>query len=596
MSGIEAMRPLYLAADPTPVFAVLHPATGHVRERAVLLCPPFGWEEICSARSRRAWSERLAADGHSTLRFDLPGTGDSAGTPEDPDLVAAWIGATTSAAAWLRAASGCPTIVAVGIGLGGLIAARALDAGAPIDELVLWGVPARGRTLTRELRAFSRLQASELPQGDDPLPDGALVVAGHLLSAGTVAALDALDLETSVRSPSRALLLGREGMQVDPSLRPALERLGTDVRVADGPGFGAMMSEPHDARPPLVVFDTVASWLLGDFRAADRRSVPAGDPPPELRTLELTVAGAGVRETPVLVEQPFGSLFGVLAEPAGPQATVCVVLLNAGAITHIGPNRMWVEIARRWAARGVPVLRLDIGGIGESDGPSDAWSDDASFYVPEFVDEARAALDVLQTRGLGPRFVLGGLCSGAHWSLHGALRDERVTGALMINPRALMWDRWAITVALMGRLRALHSAHDGRGAARAAPSRSSVALRAAIRRLLLFLVRPWERARARHLDRAFDQLRDTGKSALVCFTGDEPLYQQFERDGRLTRLGRWPDLEIDLIAATPDTHTLRPLRMQREVHASLDSAIARELQRGAGAPVVPSAARRAATP
>ncbi len=574
MSGIGAMRPLYVAADPSAVFGVFHPVAGRPRDRAVLLIPPFGWEDTCSARSRRAWGERLAADGHPALRFDLPGTGDSAGTPGDPDLVTAWIGATAAAAAWLRATSGCRTIVAIGIGLGGLVAARAVALGAPIDELVLWGVPARGKTLLRELRAFSRLEAADLPQGDDPLPDGALVVAGHLISAGTADALGAIDLSDGTVTARRVLALERDGVRVDERLREGLERGGADVTIADGPGFGAMMAEPHDARPPLAVFDRVASWLDEGPSAAGRPDMYGGAAPQAPQALEITVAGAVVRETPVLVGQPFGRLFGVLAEPAGPAAGLCVVLLNAGAIGHIGPNRMWVEIARRWAARGVPVLRLDVGGIGESDG-SDAWSDVASLYEPRLVGHVRAALDALEERGLGPRFVLGGLCSGAYWSFHGALEDERVAGALMINPRALMWDRWAITVARVGRLGAMRSdgQHDG-GA-----HGDGVAARKAIRRLLLFIVRPWEHARARHLDRALDQLRGSGKSALMCFTGDEPLYQQFERDGRLAHLGRWPDLEIDLVSATPETHTLRPLRMQREVHASLDRAIARELAR-----------------
>src|SRR6202034_233365 len=38
------------------------------------------------------------------------------------------------------------------------------------------------------------------------------------------------------------------------------------------------------------------------------------------------------------------------------------------------------------------------------------------------------------------RFVVGGLCAGAYWSLHAALDDARVTASLMINPRALVWD------------------------------------------------------------------------------------------------------------------------------------------------------------
>jgi alpha-beta hydrolase superfamily lysophospholipase len=286
--------------------------------------------------------------------------------------------------------------------------------------------------------------------------------------------------------------------------------------------------------------------------------------PRERAALELR----GLRETPLSIPQRSGELFGVLAEPTGPAAPLCLVLVNPAAIRHTGPNRMWVELARRWAARGVPVLRLDVGGIGESDGPSERYADVAAFYVPELVGHLRAALDALEARGLGPRFVAGGLCSGAYWSFQAALEDERLCAALMINPRALMWDRWARSVAFLG----------ARGAAVGSGQRSTTG-HGSRRRLALALVRPWERARARRLDRALDRLQRRGAGGLMVFTGDEPLYRQFERDGRLTRAARWPDLSIELISATPETHTLRPLRMQREVHAALDRTLERELAR-----------------
>src|SRR5205823_13947176 len=128
----------------------------------------------------------------------------------------------------------------------------------------------------------------------------------------------------------------------------------------------------------------------------------------------------GVRETPITIEQPFGHLFGVIAEPptagplataAGRQAELAVLLLNAGAIRRVGPNRMWVEAARRWAALGVPTLRLDLEGLGDADGEASRFADVAELYVPRFIDQVRDALEVLEARGVARRFVLAGLCS-----------------------------------------------------------------------------------------------------------------------------------------------------------------------------------------
>ncbi len=164
-------RSLYLTPpDRAPVFAVLHePPAGTARSSTgVLLCPPFGWDELCTHRSLRAWADALAGAGHAALRLDLPGTGDSGGSPCDPDRLAAWTEAVAAAADWLRGETGGERIVAVGLGLGGMLALRALAGGAPIDDLVLWSVPARGSLLLREMRAFAQMAAGETGETNPP--------------------------------------------------------------------------------------------------------------------------------------------------------------------------------------------------------------------------------------------------------------------------------------------------------------------------------------------------------------------------------------------------------------------------------------------
>ncbi len=116
------------------------------------------------------------------------------------------------------------------------------------------------------------------------------------------------------------------------------------------------------------------------------------------------------------------------------------MLVNAGAQRHIGPNRMWVEIARRWAARGVPTLRFDLGGIGDSDGDAAALAPVAGIYKPAYGPQMHAALATFGGRGLPERFVVLGLCAGGYWSIHTALEDERVRLAILLNTRSLIWD------------------------------------------------------------------------------------------------------------------------------------------------------------
>jgi pimeloyl-ACP methyl ester carboxylesterase len=124
------------------------------------------------------------------------------------------------------------------------------------------------------------------------------------------------------------------------------------------------------------------------------------------------------------------SLVGVLTRPARGRLEVRlgVVLLNAGIVHRVGPGRVYVKIARELAARGFTVLRFDFSGIGDS-----LVRHDPVPFHESAVEEAQAAMDVLQTEKGISRFLLLGGCSGARVSLDTASLDARVYGAILIN-------------------------------------------------------------------------------------------------------------------------------------------------------------------
>lgn len=572
--------PLHLPLGPEAVLAFLHKGAGE--RPAVLLLPPFGWEDMCSHRPRREWAEHLARRGHPVLRLDLPGTGDSAGGPCDPDRLAAWLSAVTGAAAWLRTESGAGRVVALGIGLGGLLAAAALSRGAAIDDLVLWGVPARGRTLVRELSAFARLEASQSP-GARPPPEGVLAAAGYALTEETRAALTALDLTSAPVPARRALLLEREGMAVDSALRGHLEASGAEVKVAAGAGWATMMAEPQEAVAPREVVARVDAWL-GEGASADPVPAPWGAavppaagrfPAPRRDTLP-TLSLPGARERPFAA----GGLFGILTEPDGTSpAPLTAVLLNAGAQRRTGPNRMWVEAARRWAVRGVATLRLDLEGLGDAEGDATRYRDVAGLYVPELVAQVRTALDTLAADGLPPAFVLGGLCSGAYWAFHTALEDPRVTATLMLNPRVLYWDPRIDEEREARKAAQALRGESWRRLARGEISRAQVPVTA---RALVRRARSLPARRALRHDHPVDALPNAlaalerrGVQSLLAFSGREPLHEELGRDGYLARLAEWPSVRLALLPGA--VHTLRPLAAQRAGHAVIDEALERRL-------------------
>jgi pimeloyl-ACP methyl ester carboxylesterase len=128
---------------------------------------------------------------------------------------------------------------------------------------------------------------------------------------------------------------------------------------------------------------------------------------------------------------PSHSLVGIVSRPCGAPANAdlpAVVLLNAGLIHRIGPNRIYVQIARALARLGFTVLRFDFSGVGDSRPRLDHLP-----YVQSAPAEAREAMDWLAAHYGRQQFVLMGHCSGAGFSFLLAGQDERVVGAAIIN-------------------------------------------------------------------------------------------------------------------------------------------------------------------
>lgn len=600
--GADRSRAVYLGSGSGAVFTILDLPPEPVQAKVgVLICPPFGWEDICSYRSRRAWAQALSAAGHPTARIDLPGTGDSGGSPRDPDRLEAWTAAVCTAAAWLRTETGCERVAAIGIGLGGLVACRAVALDGPIDDLVLWAVPARGRTLVRELRAFVGLTAGSVAEPDDPPEaesisieaEGSLAIAGFLMTAETARSLEALDLSTLAVPNARrrrVLLLERDGRQPDARLREHFERSGATVTIGAGAGYGLMMNDPRLARAPREVFSRTISWLAApapDFAPGGPRASTATMPVRETLVLGGAVSDA-VRETPVSFESASGRVFGILTEPPGgvSRAEVCVVWLNAGAIRRIGPNRMWVELARRWAAQGIVSVRLDLRGLGDAEGDERRYTSNDEYYVAELTDQALATLGQLEAGGLPGRFVLAGLCSGAYWSFRGALADDRVVGAFAINLWSFFWSEALVSARDVRRARNLLRRRES-VASILAGARQGRALRAGRDLLGGRQRRAAKRGREREIDTALDLLRDRGTQVLLQFSGGELLYEDLIATGRVDRLARWPNIALDRIPGAD--HTFRALALQRHVHATLDHALERVLEGTTGAASVAAA-------
>ena len=129
---------------------------------------------------------------------------------------------------------------------------------------------------------------------------------------------------------------------------------------------------------------------------------------------------------------PAKHLSGTLALPdTVAPGVVGFIMLNAGVVHRIGPHRFNVRLARRLAALGWPSLRFDLAGQGDSDNAPHSQP-----FERQIIADLRAAMDHLaRTTGV-ERFVIAGICSGAHRGLAVADEDERVAGLWMLDGHA----------------------------------------------------------------------------------------------------------------------------------------------------------------
>jgi hypothetical protein len=136
---------------------------------------------------------------------------------------------------------------------------------------------------------------------------------------------------------------------------------------------------------------------------------------------------------------PEGILVGVLTEPEKMRADAPVVVMSNVGLNHrVGPQRVWVELARRLAEHGIPAFRFDASGLGDSAPRTELLGD-----IERAVLDLEDALAWLAAN-VADRFELVSLCSGTDIAHRVAVNDARVKTAVFLDgysydtPRALV--------------------------------------------------------------------------------------------------------------------------------------------------------------
>ena len=141
-------------------------------------------------------------------------------------------------------------------------------------------------------------------------------------------------------------------------------------------------------------------------------------------------------EEPVYFESRGYKLFGIFHPPKDENNDFGIIFANSGMQNRVGPHRLYLVFARILSQIGYSVLRIDLPGIGESEGTLTETHFDAYHK-----DGVISAIDFMkQTKNI-KRIALFGICAGARTSLKAGSIDGRVDGLVL-------WSLPIISIAL----------------------------------------------------------------------------------------------------------------------------------------------------
>lgn len=431
MDDDTVARPFALDSAAGRCFAWWHPPQGTARNLVVVMCPALGYEASCAYQPWLQLARSLAAAGLGVLRFDWYRSGDSAGDGGVLDL-ASLRASADAAIDEAQRLSGCSRVALAGLRMGGLLAMDAAARRGGVDALLAWA-PCTGKGFVRELRALAMARGAMADASIRTGSDGVLEAQGLLLDAQSQEAFKALAPGgLDARPAPRVLLVARDDVAGSEAVfEEALRRLGSHTTTVPWPGYGAMVAEPTHPVDVTATLESVTGWLRDQ---GETQAHAAGEALPE-----------ALIATPTATETPWafgagGRLFGILSLPRGSAALSApqdsaAILLNVGGNCRVGPHRLYVTLARTLAASGMPVLRMDVAGLGDSPGE---FPHTAAMWQRATAD-VQAAMDSLQPLGLR-RFHLVGICSGSYLALETALVDARVCSQVLGNTRVLEYE------------------------------------------------------------------------------------------------------------------------------------------------------------
>lgn len=417
-------------------------------DHAVLICPPVGHEFINSYRGLRHLADGFARKSIPAFRMEYQGVGDSSGLDTDPDRIQKWLAGIERMYNFIKETCGVKRISLMGLRMGSTLATLA-SSRIEIEALCLWEPVTEGRRYIREMLALQRTGEN----ADQHVDSTSLEGGGFLITRETMNDILALSMPQMTPAAKHIFLFASDDM---PALTGLIEEWSSRnilFRHSSLPGYADMMALPHHSKVPAKAIEEITETLLRaniparhidcdsfmklkDYQQARFDCYTYG-----LSAKESMDAGGGFPVSETLCYIPNTPLFGILSLPLlrDTEHKPTVLLLNAGSVHRVGPNRNYVYLARQLLSLGFSVMRLDFLGLGDSLHPDPSLENNP--YMPEALDNVRDAIAFLKNQHGAKEIILMGLCSGAYASFQFALHSQEasIREIMPINPLTFYW-------------------------------------------------------------------------------------------------------------------------------------------------------------
>lgn len=418
--------------------SVYHP-TKQAGSSWVIHVPAFAEEMNKSRALVSTQARQLATLGMTVVVADLFGTGDSEGDFSGADW-SVWKKDLVAIADWARE-RGAKHLTLWGQRLGCILAAElAVELPLPPDKLVFWQPIHSGK---QQMTQFLRLriaasmtstsgESATLSQLRELLSGGdAVEVAGYSLPSQLYLQIERRLLK-EIALPSS---LHVDVLEVAESSEAEVSRPTQDLvshwKNTGGPfakcvvtkGDRFWATQERGSAPDLV--DATAESFLDSVSAIlAEDSVADVDQQNQLQSGLRPISRAGVHSVTFMCGN--AQLVGLIHASSKPAETAVLIIVG-GPQYRVGSHRQFVLLARTLAAAGIPAMRFDYRGMGDSEGEFSGFTD--------INQDIRSAADTLLLQLPAVRkVILWGLCDAATAALSYSNTDDRVEALVLANP------------------------------------------------------------------------------------------------------------------------------------------------------------------